>query len=38
MSHNPDEDDRTTTIKMAWTFGAFVVLGIFLIILANIIG
>ena len=38
MSHDQEEDDKTTTIKMAYTFAAFVVLGIFLIILANIIG
>ncbi len=38
MSHDHDEDDRTTTIKMAYTFAAFAVLCVFLIILANAIG
>ena len=34
---NPDQDDKTTTKHMAITFIAFVVLGIVLIIGANII-
>jgi len=35
---NPDQDDKTTTKHMAITFIAFVVLGIVLIIGANMIG
>jgi hypothetical protein len=35
---NPNQDDKTTTKHMAITFVLFVVLGIFLIIGANIIG
>ena len=36
MSH--DQDDKTTTRHMAWTFLAFGVLCVLLIIGANIIG
>jgi len=35
---NPDQDDKTTARHMAYTFIGFVVLGILLIIGANIIG
>ena len=35
---NPNQDDKTTTRHMVITFGLFIVLGIFLIILANMIG
>ena len=35
---NPNQDDKTTTKHMVITFLAFVVLGILLIIGANIIG
>ena len=35
---NPNQDDKTTTKHMAITFVAFIVLGVFLIILANMIG
>lgn len=35
---NPDQDDKTTTKHMLYTFIAFVVLGILLIIGANMIG
>lgn len=35
---NPDQDDKTTTKHMVITFVAFVVLGVILIIGANIIG
>ena len=38
MTHDSNESDATTVKKMAWTFGAFVALGIFLILLANYIG
>ena len=38
MTHDSDEDDKTTATKMAYTFIAFAALGIFLIILANFIG
>ena len=38
MSGDHDEDDATTTKKMAYTFAAFAVLGVFLILLANYIG
>ena len=34
--HN--QDDYTTLKHMIWTFAAFIVLGVFLIILANNIG
>jgi hypothetical protein len=34
---NPNQDDKTTTKHMAITFILFVVLGIFLIIGANIV-
>jgi len=34
---NPDQDDKTTTKHMAITFIAFVILGIVLIIGANMI-
>ncbi len=37
MSHE-DQDDKTTARHMAWTFVAFIVLGVLLIIGANIIG
>ncbi len=37
MSHE-DQDDKTTVKHMAWTFAAFAVLGVLLIIGANIIG
>ncbi len=37
MSHE-DQDDKTTVKHMAWTMLAFVVLGVILIIGANIIG
>lgn len=35
---NPDQDDKTTTRHMIYTFVAFIVLGVFLIIGANMIG
>ena len=35
---NPNQDDKTTTKHMIYTFIAFVVLGILLIIGANMIG
>ncbi len=35
---NPNQDDKTTVRHMFWTFVAFVVLGIMLIVGANIIG
>ena len=35
---NPEQDDKTTAKHMAITFVLFVVLGIFLIIGANMIG
>ena len=35
---NPNQDDKTTVRHMAWTFVGFVVLGVVLIIGANIIG
>lgn len=38
MSHDHDEDDTTTTRKLVYTFGAFGVLCVFLIVLANMIG
>lgn len=38
MSHDHDEDDATTTRKMAYTFAGFAALCVFLIILANMIG
>ena len=34
---NPDQDDKTTARHMAITFVLFIVLGIFLIIGANIV-
>ena len=37
MSHE-DQDDKTTFKHMAWTFVAFIVLGVVLIIGANAIG
>lgn len=37
MSHE-DQDDKTTIKHMMWTFVAFIVLGVVLIIGANIIG
>ena len=37
MSHE-DQDDKTTVKHMMWTMLAFVVLGILLIVGANIIG
>ncbi len=36
MSSN--QDDKTTVRHMMWTFAAFVVLGVLLIIGANVIG
>ena len=35
---NPDQDDKTTARHMLYTFVAFAVLGVLLIIGANIIG
>ena len=35
---NANQDDKTTTRHMVITFALFIVLGIFLIILANAIG
>lgn len=35
---NPNQDDKTTTKHMFYTFIAFVVLGVLLIIGANMIG
>ena len=35
---DPNQDDKTTTKHMAITFAAFAVLGVLLIIGANIIG
>ena len=35
---NPNQDDKTTVRHMMWTFAAFAVLGILLIVGANIIG
>ena len=35
---NPEQDDKTTTKHMVYTFLAFVALGVLLIIGANIIG
>ncbi len=37
MSHE-DQDDKTTVKHMAWTMVAFIVLGVILIVGANIIG
>lgn len=37
MSHE-EQDDKTTVRHMAWTMIAFIVLGVILIIGANIIG
>ena len=35
---NTEQDDKTTARHMAWTFVGFVVLGVLLIIGANMIG
>ena len=36
--NNPEQDDKTTAKHMAYTFLAFLVLGVILIIGANMIG
>jgi hypothetical protein len=35
---NPNQDDKTTTKHLAITFILFVVLGVFLVVGANIVG
>jgi len=35
---NPDQDDKTTTKHLAITFVLFVILGVFLVVGANMVG